>query len=61
MSEWTPSETRPGYIEKSMQHGNCEITIFRPVFTDQERTTRERRVKDVLERCVSEYIKERQR
>lgn len=48
MAEWTQTKT--------LQHGNCTITIHRPVLTAQERAKRERQVQDVLRRELRNYI-----
>ena len=48
MAEWTQTKT--------LQYGNCTITIHRPVLTAPERAKRERQVQDVLRRELRNYI-----
>lgn len=56
MNTWTPSEGRPGYTSKTIQHGACTIVIHRPILTEPEREKRERRVRETLEHEMTKYI-----
>ena len=56
MSEWTPSQTCPGYREKTIQHGHATIVIRRPILDEAERAKREKRAKDTLGRVMTDYI-----
>lgn len=49
MSESTTTpEAIPGYTTKTIRHGNCTITIHRPILSQTEREKRERRVVTAL-------------
>lgn len=48
MSEWTRTKT--------LQHGPCTINLHRPVLTAAERTKRESRTKETLERVMRDYL-----
>lgn len=56
MSDWTPSQTCPGYREKTIQHGQATIVIRRPILDEAERTKQERWAKDTLGRVLNDYI-----
>lgn len=56
MSEWTTSESSPGYRTKTVQFGNCTIIIERPILTPAEQAKREAQVKSTLERALRDYI-----
>ncbi len=56
MSDWTTSQTCPGYREKTIQHGHATIIIRRPILDEVERVKRERRAKDTLGRVLNEHI-----
>lgn len=56
MSEWTTSESSPGYRTKTVQFGNCTIIIERPILTPAEQVKREAQVKSTLERALRDYI-----
>lgn len=56
MSEWTISESKPGYRTKTVQHGNCTIIIERPILAPAEQAKREAQVKATLERALRDYI-----
>lgn len=45
--EWV-TDVKPGYRSKTMQIGNCKVTVHRPTLSDQERTKREEQVIDAL-------------
>lgn len=44
----TTSEALPGYTTKTIRHGNCIITIHRPILSQTEREKRERQVVTAL-------------
>ena len=48
MTEWVETET--------IRHGNCTITVHRPVLTASERKKRESQVQATLGRVMREYI-----
>lgn len=56
MSEWTKSESSPGYRTKTVQFGNCTIIIERPILTEAEQAKREAQVKSTLERALRDHI-----
>ena len=39
---------KEGHYTKTMQIGNCTVTVHRPILDDQERAKREERVRDAL-------------
>ena len=60
MSEWTLSETKPGYRAKTIQRGSCTIVIHRPILAKDEAAKREAKVKAELARSITEYIKRKE-
>ena len=46
-SDWV-TDVKPGYRSKTMQIGNCKVTVHRPILDDQERAKREEQVRDAL-------------
>lgn len=42
-STWR-TDVEPGYRAKTIQHGNCTITIMRPIMTAEQQARREREV-----------------
>jgi hypothetical protein len=46
-SDWVTG-TKDGYRSKTMQIGNCKVTVHRPILSDQERAKAEERVIDAL-------------
>lgn len=55
MTGWKTSE-KPGYLEKTMQRGNCEITVYRPELTPAEKERREQHVRDALVHSTKDYL-----
>lgn len=55
MSNWT-TDVIPGYRTTTIQHGNCTITVHRPVLTKEEAAKRERQVLDAMESTMKAYI-----
>jgi hypothetical protein len=53
---WTPSETDPGYLTKTIQHGNCTIIINRPNLSPAEEAKREAQIVRDLERALQNYV-----
>lgn len=53
---WAPSPDHPGYRYKTIQRGDCTITILRPELSEEERHKREAHVKTVTERALTSYI-----
>lgn len=56
MSEWTTSESNPGYRTKTVQYGNCTIIIERPILSPAEQAKREAHVKATTERALRDYF-----
>lgn len=48
MTEWVEAQT--------IRHGNCVITVHRPVLTEPERKQREKQTEATLGRVMREYI-----
>ena len=60
MSEWKPSETKPGYRTKTLQHGGCTIVINRPILTPEEQKKREDQVIRNVELALRNYCKSKE-
>jgi hypothetical protein len=56
MSDWTPSQTCPGYREKTIQRGDVTIIIRRPVLDEVEQVKREKHVQATLGSVLNDYI-----
>lgn len=56
MGGWTTSQARPGYIEKTIQHGAATIVIFRPAVEQAEQARREDRARTALESAMKDYL-----
>lgn len=56
VTEWTPSETHPGYREKTMHYGPAVIIVRRPT-TDT--TNAEAQTRQALESVMREYLNRR--
>lgn len=41
---WTPSETKPGYLAKTLKYNGCTIIINRPILTPEEQKNREAQI-----------------
>lgn len=52
---WTPSETKPGYLTKTLKYKNCTIVVNRPIFTPEEQKKQEQQVCRNLERALQGY------
>ena len=52
---WTQSETKPGYLAKTLKYNNCTITINRPLLTPDEQKKREAQVAQKMEYALSNY------
>lgn len=55
--DWKPSDSRPGYIEKTLRHGSATITVYRPILSTQEREAREREITAALSQIMAGYIR----
>lgn len=55
--DWTPSQSRPGYIEKTLRHGEATITVYRPILSTQEHEARERQVAAALSPIMAGYVR----
>lgn len=55
-TEWTVSKENPGYREKIVRQGNCNIIILRPILTQEEQTKRERKAAAEIERGLRDYL-----
>ena len=53
--DWKTSESRPGYQEKTLRHGNATITVYRPILSTQERETREKATVAALSPIMAKY------
>ena len=53
--DWT-TDVRPGYLTKTLQHGNCTIVVHRPILSDVERVRREQEVVTVMASAMRDYI-----
>lgn len=60
MSEWKPSETKPGYRSKILQHGNCTIIINRPILSPEEQKKQEDQVTKGVELALRHYYKRKE-
>ena len=47
---------KDGYYSKSMQIGNCTVTVHRPILDDQERAKREEQVRIALRGLIKKGI-----
>lgn len=56
MTDWTPSETHPGYREKTIHYGPATIIVRRPT-TDT--TSAEAQTRRALESVMREYLNRR--
>lgn len=56
MNDWTPSQTCPGYREKTIQYGGVTIIIRRPILNETEQARREKYVQDTLGTVLNKYI-----
>lgn len=56
MSDWTPSQTCPGYREKTIQRGAATIVIRRPILSEGEQAKREQHARDALGSVLRDYI-----
>jgi hypothetical protein len=55
--DWTTSNSRPGYQEKTLRHGSATITVYRPNLNTSEREAREREVAAALKPILANYIR----
>ena len=58
---WVVSEKKPGYLAKTLQHGNCTITINRPILTPEEQKKREEEVSWGLAMALRDYVFRKER
>ena len=57
VSDWIPSETHPGYIEKSITNGPAAIVIYRPILSEAEAARTQSNARAALESALRErYI-----
>lgn len=54
MKGWKESVDNPGYLEKTVPMDGCEVTIYRPILTKEERSQREQAVLDALKGICKE-------
>lgn len=47
---------KEGHYTKTMQVGNCTVTVHRPILDDEERAKREARVIDALKGLIKKGI-----
>lgn len=55
--DWKTSESRPGYLEKTLRHGSAIITVYRPDLSPQEREAREREVAAALSPIMAAHYR----
>lgn len=55
---WLPSEDNPGYLVKTIKHGNCTIQVLRPILTEAERKKRETQVIAAASNAIATYYKQ---
>ena len=55
--DWKASESRPGYLEKTLIYGAATITVYRPDLSPQEREAREREVAAALSPIMAAYLR----
>ena len=55
--DWKTSESRPGYIEKTLTHGSATITVYRPVLSPQEQEARQKATASALSPILAPYIR----
>lgn len=60
MNDWTPSETCPGYREKTIQHGAATIVIRRPILSEGEQARREQYARDALGNILHDHIRKKE-
>ena len=60
MSNWTQSEAEPGFLSKTLHIGNVTVTLHRPVLKAEERSKREARAREELERGMRDYIRRKE-
>lgn len=60
MSDWIPSQTCPGYREKTIQRGDATIIIRRPIVDEAEQAKREKHIRGALGCVLSDYIKRKE-
>ena len=56
MNDWVPSESCPGYREKTVQSGAATIIIRRPILDPVEQAKREKQATVALEAAMRSYI-----
>ena len=49
--DWA-TDQKEGYYTKTIQVGNCTVTVHRPILDDQERARREEQVRDALKGLI---------
>ena len=60
MSEWTPTENKPGYHAKTLRRGSCTVVIHRPILAKDEAAKREAQVKSQLAKGLTDYVKRKE-
>jgi hypothetical protein len=55
-TDWTASKENPGYREKVVRQGNCNIIILRPLLIQEEQAKREQKAKAEIERGLRDYL-----
>lgn len=56
--DWKTSDSRPGYREMTIRHGNATITVYRPILSTQERETREKATAAALSPIMANYFRQ---
>lgn len=52
MEDWKPSQTRPGYLERTRITETCIVTTYRPILTEEERAKILKQVKIAAEKLL---------
>ena len=55
-AEWVTG-IKDGYRTKTIQVGNCTVTVHRPILDEQERARAEERVRDALKGLIKKENK----
>lgn len=56
MNDAWVTDYKEGYRTKTIQVGNCKVTVHRPILDDKERAKREERVIDALKGLIKKGI-----
>ncbi len=54
---WKEDPGHPGYVVKTVQHGNATIEIYRPILSEAEQKKREAQVVAAASSALASYYK----